>query len=729
MVNATSFPGRGMTNSFCRFLFIAAGVVVLALGAADLLGWRPGKVATIGGDPAAAPIQPYAALGFLLLGVGFVSTVVGWRWAAALCGSAILVAGVQIDLGYVLDRDLGIESVLASPGWTAQAHPPDRMPPNAALCFALCGGLLLVRLRRTRFFSVVASILGASVGAIAFVASVGYVVDVESAYGWGGAPQMTLPMALGFLSVGFAVFIHSMFDSEGIKRGVSRWLPAPVIIGGATAAICVWWALAGLKDNLLKRIQALFGKESFVDGNLPEIALASGLVAVGLIAAAIYLAQKASQRAKERRQALVALQKTHRELKRTHAELERRVAARTAEISRVNEELHKEIATRKRLDRMVRERATEIAKADRRKDEFMAMLGHELRNPLAALSVGLETLAFEDSSDTVCAETRKTMKERLDYIVRLVDDLLDVSRVAHGKMRLQKRRVDFAAVVSRSIEGVRPLIRERGHDLSVALPPGPIFLQADDVRLEQVVSNLLSNAAKYTRRNGRIWVTVRREGGFVSLSVKDTGIGISKDVLPRIFDSFTQANRALEGCDRGLGVGLTLVHRLVALHGGTVGARSAGLGKGSEFIVRLPAPSRPTGANAPPCEGRGEVQDGSPRRILIVDDRPELAGLTQRLLNAWGHTVTVAHDGQQALHAAARQVPDVALVDIGLPGMSGYQLAALLRKRIDSILLVAVTGYAQPEHCRRIQEAGFDHHLVKPVDIDALREILSHAAC
>jgi signal transduction histidine kinase/ActR/RegA family two-component response regulator len=367
----------------------------------------------------------------------------------------------------------------------------------------------------------------------------------------------------------------------------------------------------------------------------------------------------------------------------------------------------------------------ELRDADRRKDEFLATLAHELRNPLAPIRNGLQVLRLSGKETGVVAEARSMMERQLSQMVRLVDDLLDVSRISRNKLDLKKQRVTLAAVVHSAVETSRPLVEQSRHSLTVALPPDPVYLDADLVRLAQVFSNLLNNAAKYTEPGGRIWLTAEVVGHEVAVRVRDTGLGIPADALPRIFEMFSQVDRNMERSQGGLGIGLTLVRRLVEMHGGTVEARSDGPGKGSEFTVRLPL------AADGEVGRRAETADDGPaapkRRILIVDDNHDSAMSLGMMLDLMGNETRTAHDGLAAFEAAGTFRPDVILLDIGLPKLNGYDTCRRIREQPwgQAMVIVALTGWGQDEDRRRSKEAGFDHHLVKPVEADALAKLLA----
>jgi PAS domain S-box-containing protein len=372
-------------------------------------------------------------------------------------------------------------------------------------------------------------------------------------------------------------------------------------------------------------------------------------------------------------------------------------------------------------------RAADLAEADRRKDEFLAMLAHELRNPLAPIRNALAILE-EGADAATIAQARQVAERQVRHMAHLVDDLLDVSRITRGKINLQKEPVDLATAVGRAVESARPLISARGHTIHVTLPPEPVSLLADPTRLEQILDNLLSNAAKYTEPGGRIGVSAERQGDEAVLRVRDTGVGIAPEMLPRVFDLFAQAERSLDRAEGGLGIGLTLVRSLVELHGGSVQANSDGLGHGSEFVVRLPAAGAAARrADQPSATAPGSGGPSAARRILVVDDNVDAAQSLATLLKLWGHEVAVAHDGAGALEAARTQPPDVILLDIGLPGMSGLEVARQIRQEPRRPLLVALTGYGQEQDRRRSVEAGFEAHLVKPVDLRELRRLIAAA--
>ncbi len=382
-----------------------------------------------------------------------------------------------------------------------------------------------------------------------------------------------------------------------------------------------------------------------------------------------------------------------------------------------------------------------LQEADRRKDEFLATLAHELRNPLAPLRNGLQVMALAKDDAEVVERARAMMERQLQQMVRLIDDLLDLSRISRGKVELRRERVELRTVIANAVETSRPLIEQSGHRLTVDVPAGPLAIDADVVRLSQVVANLLNNAAKYTERGGRIGLRVRRApagAGEVSLHVTDNGVGIPAAMLPQVFQMFTQVDRSLEKARGGLGIGLSLVKRLVEMHGGTVEARSGGRGQGSEFIVRLPLAEamENAGEGAAPedaaaaAEGPAGGPAGSrPRRVLVTDDNVDAATSLAMMLELMGNQVRIAHNGLEAIAAAEDFRPDVILLDIGMPQLNGYDACRRIREQPwgQGIYIVALTGWGQEEDKRRSREAGFDHHLVKPVDPALLGRLLAEA--
>jgi signal transduction histidine kinase len=372
--------------------------------------------------------------------------------------------------------------------------------------------------------------------------------------------------------------------------------------------------------------------------------------------------------------------------------------------------------------------AKALRDADRRKDEFLATLAHELRNPLAPLRHGLDILQRSPDKETA-GDIRNMMDRQLVHLVRLIDDLLDVSRISQGKIELRKERIQVADVIRSALEISRPSIEASGHTLSVDGLEDPLWLEADLTRLAQVIGNLLNNAAKYTPDGGLIGLNVRAAGPDVVISVSDNGIGIPKDMLSAVFQLFAQVDQHLDRARGGLGIGLALVQQLVLLHGGTVAVESGGIDQGSTFTVRVPLAS--AGAPTPDIEpSTNDLVSIRAMKVLIVDDMVEVAQVVGWALEEMGHTYQLIYDGRQALEAARDFRPDVILLDIGLPGMDGYAVCRLLRQdpELKGTMIIAQSGWGQDKHKASAANAGFDHHLVKPVDFRALERLIAGVA-
>jgi signal transduction histidine kinase/CheY-like chemotaxis protein len=367
-----------------------------------------------------------------------------------------------------------------------------------------------------------------------------------------------------------------------------------------------------------------------------------------------------------------------------------------------------------------------LRSADRRKDEFLATLGHELRNPLAPISNSLEIMKLSGAFDKPqTQQAGEVMERQIHHLNRLVDDLLEVSRITRGIIEVRREQLDLTSIVKAAVETSRPVLDNLRHELTVELDAEPMCVGGDPVRLTQVFANLLNNAAKYTNHGGRISIATRRENGDAVIRVRDNGIGIAPNALPQVFDMFMQVDRSTRRSQGGLGIGLTLVKSLVAMHGGTVEARSDGPGLGSEFIVRLPVLVEASTAHEP----SRRITPLPSRRILIVDDSRDGGESMAMLLRVLGAEVALAHSGRHALECVDTFNPDVVLLDIGMPGMDGYEVARRIRSNPANrhISLIALTGWGQDEDRQRSVAAGFDHHLVKPADIEQLRQMLTVA--
>ena len=386
-----------------------------------------------------------------------------------------------------------------------------------------------------------------------------------------------------------------------------------------------------------------------------------------------------------------------------------------------------DVTERRRLEDDLRRVVAELSDADRRKNEFLAMLAHELRNPLAPISNAVRALSLGRRDETAVDSASEMLERQVGQIIRLVDDLLDVSRISRGKIALRPERVELTRIIDQAVEASRAQYRSMDQELTVSLPSEPVYLNADPTRLAQVVGNLLNNAHKFTDVGGRISVAVEREGAQVVIRVKDTGVGIAAEHLAGIFEMFTQVESSLERSRSGLGIGLTLVKTLVEMHGGTVEAHSDGPGRGSEFVVRLPVLRDVPESLSPAAP---EHLDASPvvrRRVLIVDDNRDAAEWLATLLSLSGHETHIALDGDQAVKAAERLLPDAILLDIGLPRIDGYEVCRRIREQPwgRGLMIVALTGWGQEEDRQKSKEAGFNTHLVKPVDDEVIMNLLA----
>jgi CheY-like chemotaxis protein len=389
-----------------------------------------------------------------------------------------------------------------------------------------------------------------------------------------------------------------------------------------------------------------------------------------------------------------------------------------------------ERAGKDRLAMLEREQSLRVAAeaAGRARDEFLAMLGHELRNPLAPISTATTLMRMNGDHHP---RERQIIERQVAHLSRLVDDLLDVARIARGKIHLERAPVELAEVVAKAIETASPLLEQRMHQLSVNVPRKGLLVDGDPVRLAQVVGNLLSNAARYTQPAGRIGIDAARSGALLTLTVVDNGPGISEELLPRIFDLFVQGHRRIDRAEGGLGLGLALVKNLVALHGGSVSARNVP-GGGSEFSISLPALDLDAARSlqARTAEAQPISSASVRRRILVVDDNEDAADLLSDFLRGVGHEVVIAHDGPQALEALRSFPAEIGLLDLGLPGMDGFELARRIREQQGSSVrhLVALTGYGQEHDREASRSAGFDRHLTKPIDLDHLAAIIEEDA-
>jgi signal transduction histidine kinase len=389
-----------------------------------------------------------------------------------------------------------------------------------------------------------------------------------------------------------------------------------------------------------------------------------------------------------------------------------------AELAGANVALQNEVRVRQRVERALKD-------ADRQKDEFLAMLAHELRNPLAPIHNAVQLMRRRQLGDPQLEWVRDVIERQSSHLSRLVDDLLDVSRITRGKIRITREPVLLSAVVARAVETVQPLLTQQQHEFTVSLPPDPVSIMGDVTRLTQIIGNVLSNAIKYTDPHGRIAVEARRDGSQIEIRIRDNGIGIAPALMPRIFDLFTQAGDMDERTRGGLGIGLALVKELVQLHDGTITATSAGVNQGSEFVIRLPL----TSTDEQPASSETVTPPATPgrRRILVADDNRDALESLTTLLRLAGHEVYAAGDGAEAFELALAHRPEVALLDLGMPKLDGHGLARQLRAQpwSASLVLVALTGWGQDQDRHRSRDAGFDAHWVKPLDLQRLTDFLA----
>jgi signal transduction histidine kinase len=403
---------------------------------------------------------------------------------------------------------------------------------------------------------------------------------------------------------------------------------------------------------------------------------------------------------------------------------------KTREAERLNQELERRVAERTAALAASAAKETELSgrlhEADRRKDEFLALLAHELRNPLAPVRNAVSIMRKKENLDAELVWCREVIERQANQLTRLVDDLLDVSRITQGKIKLRFEPVNLATVVEGAVQTSKPLIDKHKHELVITMPEAPVMVEGDEARLVQIFANLLNNAAKYQNDGGQIILTVAREGGEAVIRVRDAGIGIEPAILSQLFELFAQGERSPDRAQGGLGIGLSLVKTLVELHGGTVNGASEGHGKGSEFVIRVPALAVDVADGRAGVAPAADMRIGPPRRILVVDDNRDAADSLAALLRLSGHEVSVAHDGRRALDLAASEKPTVMLLDIGLPGMDGYEVCRRARQQgLSDAKIVAMTGYGQDRDRERSKEAGFDSHMVKPVEISAIVKLLA----
>jgi signal transduction histidine kinase/ActR/RegA family two-component response regulator len=495
-------------------------------------------------------------------------------------------------------------------------------------------------------------------------------------------------------TLGYLIAIGATAGVTFIRLAISDTVGnyAPIVTFTVAMVIAAWYG--GLKPGLLATVLSVLAADYlYIPGQHSfRIQTVSAAVALGVLAFAGVLISLLCE----------SLHRTQRSLEAEQENLRRSVE----------------------LQREMRNALTE---SDRRKDEFLATLAHELRNPLAPVRNAIHILRARMPPTPELQWARDVIDRQVTQMTRLIDDLMDVARISRGTFELRREHVALEGVIRDAVETSRPGIDASGHDLVVHLPPEPVYLEADVIRLAQVFSNLLNNAAKYTGPGGRIAVTAECDGGTVSVAVQDSGIGIPSDMLAQVFEPFTQLDRSLERSRGGLGIGLALAKRLVEMHGGGIEAHSAGPGQGSRFIVRLPISAQQSFVPQEDAQRRGPEPARGRNRVLVADDNYDSATSLSILLNDAGYDVRTAGDGVQALETAVQFRPDVVLLDIGMPKLNGYEVARHMRRQPwgRKVLLVAVTGWGGADHRQQTAQAGFDHHLTKPVDPAALTRLLA----
>jgi PAS domain S-box-containing protein len=760
-------------------LSASLGTVALLGGVVALIGWAANIPRLTDWFARGISMQPNTALAASLSGASLILWERGQRGIVTVLGALVGLIGAATIFEHLTDLNLGIDTLLFVRDWgTGATVAPGRMGPPAATSFALLG-LGLVGLGRGGIrASAAVPWLGLTTLAIALLSFTGYIFTADPLYTRPGLTGIALQTAAILLVLGTGLVaavpdqqpVKTLLEDSGAGQLARRALPftilAPVVLGWLRiraqeagyfdtpvgTALMVLSLIVVTCAVLAWGVATVRARETALRLSERELADFFDNASVGLHWVG---ADGTILRANQADLDLLGVERDQyigRHIAEFHADQDviadilRRLAAgerlrdfparlRCADGSTKDvlidssvlwedgRFIHTRCFTRDVTDRM---RAVDALKdADRRKDEFLATLAHELRNPLAPIVNSLEILRLADGDPGLIAKAHGAMDRQVRHLVRLVDDLLDISRITSNRLELRRERVDLGSVLQHAIEGSRAQLDEAGHQLQVSLPPEPVSLDADPTRLSQVFSNLLTNAARYTEPGGSIRLFVTLEPETAVITVQDTGIGIPAEKLPRVFDMFTQVNPAFQASRSGLGIGLSLVKRLVELHGGSVTAASEGAGRGSRFIVRLPVPAvvQPAPSHAAPARTNGVI---TPRRILVVDDNRDAAVTLAAILTLSGNRAQVAHDGNEAVEMAATYRPDLILLDIGMPGLNGHDACQAIRKEPwgRDIVIVALTGWGQAEDREKSRRAGFDGHLVKPVDPAALAGLL-----
>lgn len=652
----------------------ALGVYAFIGGIVSFSGWVFDLPRLTDWNASGISIQPNASLAIILASASLVLLARGHlRTATALAALVALVGGATL-FEHLSGIDLGIDTPLRfGRTWGHRRITfAGRMGPPGAVSLVLMGVAMILASRPTMPAARrTAALVGLATASVSSLALIGYLYGAIALYSLPSTTAIALPMA----SFTFAISI-------GLMVVFSELEPVGLILDKGPAGSLVRRVAPGviIVPIAIGYVRVL-GEQNVPFDTTYGSALRT-LVEIVLLLLLLWLTGNTIRREAARR-------------------AEAHVALKGSEQS--------------------------LREADRRKDEFLAILAHELRNPLAPIRSAVELMKFDVPAETRLARCREVVDRQVSHMTRLLDDLLDAGRIAQGRLQLRTQTVEVATVIRMAVETCSPLIEKSGHELSISLLQEPIFLEADAVRLAQVFGNLLNNACKYTTPNGRVWVTATLDGSEVVVTVRDSGDGIPAVQLPRIFDMFSQRGAAADRSS-GLGIGLHLVHSLVEMHNGTVTARSDGPGRGSEFIVRLPALVDRESAEVP--NARASHESVPVRRVLVVDDNEDAASSLAMLLVAVGNEATVAQDGREALEKASAYDPDVILLDIGLPGMNGYEVCRTLRDKQGGRgpRIIALTGWGQDEDRRKSSAAGFDGHLVKPVSLEALQRALMESA-
>ncbi len=669
---------------------LAAGALVAAAGTAVLVGWLFDVASAKSVMSGWRVMVPATAACFVLAGVAIVLAAGHSRRSPNLLAArATATIGIALPLLTFIEYSTGVRTGVESwfgISFDVSSAVAGRMSPLTSLCFiVLHGAMIAVTLVRSRA-TVVARIAAGSTLLTAWLALLAIAFDSGRLADVPRFPGMAMLTIVLLALASWAVLALSFAHDRDHRDTMA---PRPRVGVMLAAAFAVPVLLGVLRDAMSTTLS-------------PQVV--TSVIVLMLAAAMAAIVWQYSAR-------MAALR---RERERAFLELEQRVAERTHELASRNAEL-----------RLTEDRLRE---ADRRKDEFLATLAHELRNPLAPIRSAVAILRSFAVTEEDRLEAQLIIERQVSQMARLIDDLLDVSRITAGKLPLKRQPLLLSEVLNLAIATVRPHLDEHRHRLTVSMPLEPIVVDGDEARLSQVFANLLHNACKYTEDGGEVMVTGGLPNEFeVEVAVRDNGIGIPAEFLPRLFQKFSQVAPALERSQGGLGLGLALVQGVVALHNGRVEARSGGVGRGSEFIVRLPIAATPAAALRPPPASVDQTpRQQVSRRVLVVDDNQDSAESLALLLRLAGHLVETAHNGETALDVADRFQPDAILLDLGMPGLNGYEVCERIRAMPwgRAVLLVAQTGWGQAQDRARTLEAGFDAHLTKPIDPAVVQEML-----